>query len=84
MPCVKTIDSIRICIYSRDHNPPHFHVLIAEYEELIRIEDFENYSDPIPTKYRKKVIEWAVLNQGFLWTNWKLLNKKNESCKKNT
>jgi hypothetical protein len=84
MPCVKTIDSIRICIYSRDHNPPHFHVLIAEYEELIRIEDFENYSGSIPTKYRKKILKGAVLNQGFLWTNRKLLNKKNESCKKNT
>jgi hypothetical protein len=25
MPTVKTIDNIKIDIYSRDHPPPHFH-----------------------------------------------------------
>ena len=41
MPTVKTIDSIKIDIYSRDHPPPHFHVKFAEYEELIVIETLE-------------------------------------------
>lgn len=75
MPCIKVIDSIKIYIYSRDHNPPHFHVLIAEYEELIIIEDLSTYSGNVPSKYRKKVIDWAKENQTFLMKNWTLLNK---------
>lgn len=75
MPCIKVIDSIKIYIYSRDHNPPHFHVLIAEYEELIVIEDLSTYSGYVPSKYRKKVIEWAKEKQHFLANNWTLLNK---------
>lgn len=35
MPCLKIIDSIKIYIYVRDHNPPHFHTIVAEHEELI-------------------------------------------------
>ncbi|MEZ4829116.1 MAG: DUF4160 domain-containing protein [Bacteroidia bacterium] len=32
MPCIKTIGSIKIYMYLRDHNPPHFHVMYAESE----------------------------------------------------
>ena len=74
MPCIKTIDSIKIYIYSRDHNPPHFHVLIAEHEELIMIEDLTTYSGGVPTRYRRKVITWAEQQQEYLMNNWQLLN----------
>lgn len=62
MPCIKIIDSIKIYIYARDHNPPHFHAMYAEFEELITIRHLENYSGSIPKKQRKKVIEWAEAN----------------------
>lgn len=76
MACVKIIDSIKIFIYQRDHNPPHFHVQIAEFEELIVIETLMTYSGSIPRGYRKKVIEWAQDNQEYLIENWKLLNER--------
>ena len=37
MPCIKTIDSIKVYIYADDHNLPHIHVFYSEYEELIVI-----------------------------------------------
>ena len=74
MACIKIIDSIKIYIYTRDHNPPHFHALIAEYEELIVIETLETYSGYLPTRYRKKVIDWANENREYLKKNWELLN----------
>jgi hypothetical protein len=43
MPTIKIIDSIKIDLYSREHPPPHFHALFAEYEELIIIETLETY-----------------------------------------
>lgn len=76
MPCVKIIDLIKIYIYSRDHDPPHFHVMIAGYEELICIKDLSTYSGEIPSRYRKKVIDWAAKKREFLTNYWVLLNPK--------
>jgi len=44
MPCIKIIDSIKIYVYSNDHNPPHFYAIYAENEELIEIETLETYA----------------------------------------
>lgn len=70
MPCIHIIDSIRINIYFDDHNPPHFHAIYAEHEELIIIENLETYAGSLPKKQRKKVIQWATNHQDFLWENW--------------
>lgn len=74
MACIKIIDGIKIYIYARDHNPPHFHVCVAEYEELIIIEDLSTYAGGIPSKYRRKVIEWASDNMDYLIQEWNTLN----------
>jgi len=50
MPCIKIIDSIKIDMYSRDHSPPHFHVMYAEFEELIEIKSLETHTGSIPKK----------------------------------
>ena len=74
MPCIKRIDSIKIFIYARDHNPPHFHAIYAEYEELIVIKTLNTYSGKIPKTQRKKVIDWAADSQGFLMMKWNEFN----------
>lgn len=75
MPCIKNIDSIRIYVYARDHNPPHFHAIVAEHEELIVISDLTTYTGSIPKTNRMKVIKWATKHQDFLIIQWKKLNK---------
>lgn len=77
MPCIKIIDSIKLYIYQRDHNPPHFHAIHSEFEELIEIKTLATYSGSIPTKQRKKVIAWAEKNQAFLMNKWEELNERN-------
>ncbi len=57
MPTLKIIDGTKIDVYSREHLPPHFHALHAEYEELIEIDTLKTYSGKIPNKQRKKVIK---------------------------
>lgn len=61
-------------MYFFDHNPPHFHAVYAEYQELIVIETLETYSGSIPTKQRKKVIEWAKENKDYLNKKWEEYN----------
>lgn len=76
MPTVKTIDNIKIDIYSRDHPPPHFHAKFAEFEELIEIETLETYAGKIPKAPRKKVTDWAANNQKFLLEIFNKLNPR--------
>jgi len=76
MPTVKTIDAVKIDIYSREHLPPHFHILYAEYEELIVIETLNTYIGYVPKKQRKKVTDWALNNRKYLLEVFKQLNPK--------
>lgn len=59
MPTVKTIDSIKIDVYSREHLPPHFHCLYSEYEALIEIKTLEIYAGSMPSRQLKIVLNWA-------------------------
>jgi len=76
MPTIKLLDSIKIDVYSREHPPPHFHALYAEFEELIVIDSLETYAGKLPTIQRKKVIEWAIDKKDFLLENFKRLNPR--------
>jgi hypothetical protein len=63
MPTIKIIDSVKIDLYSREHPPPHFHAIYADFEVLITIQDFEIYAGKLPKPQLTKVIDWAKLNQ---------------------
>ncbi len=76
MPTIKNIDSIKIDIYSREHLPPHFHILFAEYEELIVIETLNTYVGYVPKTQRKKVIDWAMKNKNYLLEVFNQLNPR--------
>jgi hypothetical protein len=74
MPTIKIIDSVKVDLYSREHPPPHFHAIYAEYEALITIQDFEIYAGWIPKSKFSKVVGWAKENQEMLMENFKQLN----------
>ena len=76
MPAIKVIDSIKIDIYSREHPPPHFHAIYAEYEELVEIESLKPYVGNIPVAQRKKVIVWAKEHKSYLMQVFKQLNPR--------
>jgi len=76
MPTVKIIDSVKIDIYAREHPPPHFHVIYAEYEELIEIETMDTYAGRVPAPQRKKVVTWANDHRNHLLGIFKQLNPR--------
>lgn len=59
MPTMHVLDSIKIDVYAREHPPPHFHALFAEYEILIEIRTLDTYAGALPKKQHKAVLEWA-------------------------
>ncbi|WP_372948115.1 DUF4160 domain-containing protein [Mariniphaga sp.] len=76
MPTIKIIDTVKIDIYSREHPPPHFHAIYAEFEELIEIESLKTYVGKIPCVQRKKVTDWAKGNKEYLLEVFKQLNPR--------
>jgi len=74
MPTINIIDSIKIDVYSREHPPPHFHAIYAEYEVLITINELEIYTGLLPKSQMNKVIKWAKDNKDVLLVNFKRLN----------
>ena len=59
MPTIHTLGSIKIDVYSRDHLPPHFHVIYAEREALIIIRTLGIYAGSLPPAQLKTVLNWA-------------------------
>lgn len=76
MPTLYILQSIKIDIYSREHPPPHFHAIYAEYEALINITELTVYAGFLPKKQHKIVLEWAKeeKTKQFLLTNFYALN----------
>jgi hypothetical protein len=76
MPTIKILDSVKIDLYSREHPPPYFHAIYADYEALITIQDFCVYAGKLPKSQLNKVIDWARDNQQMLMGNFKRLNPR--------
>jgi len=70
MPCIKTIDSIKIYIHYREHNPPHFHAHYNEYVEVLEIKTLKKIVGYLPKNQRRKVLNWARSSKDFLMRKW--------------
>jgi hypothetical protein len=75
MPTIAEFDGIKICIYGEDHAPPHFHILHAGQEALVRISDLAVMRGGLPRPILRKALDWAAGNQGLLALRWLRLNE---------
>lgn len=57
-------------MYYRDHRPPHFHAIYAEYEAQIVIETLKPLAGELPARALRLVQEWAELHRAELEENW--------------
>ncbi len=62
-------------MYRRDHNPPHFHAIYAEYEAVIDIRTLDVIAGELPGKQLKKVRRWAQKVQPMLLEEFIRLQK---------
>lgn len=60
MPTIVGLGNVKIAIYARDHNPPHFHVLTADYAAIVSIDTLEITAADHMDVLRKA---WALLNE---------------------
>lgn len=76
MPTFFTFHGIKIQLFHRDHAPPHFHAISAEYELLINIQTLEIMEGTMPKKKQKQILNWAKANQSTLIEIWEALQKR--------
>ena len=76
MPTISQFFGIVIQMFWREHAPPHFHALYAEYEALIDIRTLEIIQGNLPKRALAMVLEWAVQHRTELMEDWKLCQQK--------
>ena len=69
MPQISYFLGVIIRMFYRDHNPPHFHAVYAQYEALIDIEKNELFSGYLPPRVLGIVTERTTLHQKELMDN---------------
>ena len=77
MPEISRFYGIRIFMFFREHNPPHFHAKYQGYEAIFEIKD-GTVSGKFPRRALKLVFEWLDMHKDELLDNWKCIeNRKN-------
>ena len=78
MPTISMFRGIKVCIYWRDHMPPHFHAFYGGSEILVSIEELEVLEGTMPPKQLKMLLGWAAFHQEELRENWELAREQQE------
>lgn len=81
MPTISMFYGILIQMFWRDHAPPHFHALYAEYEALIDIKTLGVITGIMPKRALALVLEWASEHREELLEDWKLCEQNQSPTK---
>ncbi|MEX6507159.1 DUF4160 domain-containing protein [Jiella sp. M17.18] len=74
MPTIVVLGSVKITIYADDHHPPHFHVLTAEGDVMVRLSTLQVMAGSIRAKDLRTAMEWATAHREVLEDEWNRLN----------
>ncbi len=75
MPEISRFLGISVCMYYRDHEPPHFHAEYGEFEITVEIEKGV-VSGRFPRRALGLILEWCLLHKVELLANWRLAARK--------
>ena len=76
MPTLQRFGLVSLRIYADDHNPPHFHLVAAEFQVLVRISDCSVITGLAPPARIAEVLAWGRQNREFLARKWAELNQR--------
>lgn len=76
MPTISTFFGIVIQMFWREHAPPHFHAIYAEFEVEIDVRTLEVIRGSLPRRALAMVLEWAALHREELMEDWVLCQAK--------
>ena len=70
MPTVAMVEGVKIQFFLREHPPPHFHAVIAEFRAQIEVASLTVINGRLPPAKLRLVIDWASQRQEALMTAW--------------
>ena len=70
MPELCRFFGIRIAMFYKDHNPPHFHAIYEGQKAIINIRTLAISRGALSPRARGLVIEWASRHQQELMNEW--------------
>lgn len=76
MPTVARIDGVKIQLFAKEHPPPHFHAVQAEYRVQIEIESLRVLNGKMPQAILSKVVSWARPRRQALRDAWDAVQAK--------
>lgn len=72
---VRLTDTVRICMYAGDHNPPHFHVLTGDGGAfMVRVDTLQILRGTASAEAFALAVGWAADNRETLAARWDDLN----------
>jgi hypothetical protein len=71
MPTIAWFYGIAIRMYVKDHPPPHFQAVYAEYEANVSIDTGDVIEGALPRAAARLVKEWTLAHQQQLRDNWR-------------
>ena len=81
MPELSRFLGIKILMYFKEHNPPHFHVEYNEHKASINVKTLGVIEGRLPAKVLGLVVEWAEDHQDELLLNWNNIQSTGEFTK---
>ena len=75
MPELSRFLGIVVCMYYREHAPPHFHAEYGEFEITVGI-DTGVVTGKFPRRALHLVLEWYAVHKAELGENWTLARSK--------
>ena len=76
MPTFHRFDGFRIDLRSRDHNPPHFHLIGPDFHALVSIRTQEVLEGTYSRKALAEASAWAAGQTDALMAEWRRLNER--------
>jgi hypothetical protein len=76
MPTVAIIDGVKIQFYPKEHPPPHFHAVFAEYRAQIDISSLSVIKGRLPRAKLRVVVSWAETRREALQQGWEAVMAK--------
>ncbi|MCJ2036408.1 DUF4160 domain-containing protein [Methylobacterium sp. J-068] len=76
MPTFQNFDSFRLEVRSRDHNPPHFHIVGPDHHALVNIQTLQVMEGTLTRKMLAEAVTWAAENTDALMNEWRRLNER--------
>ena len=70
MPKLVSLDGVDICMYFKDHAPPHVHALYGGDEVLVVIRDGSVYTGSLQANKLALVVAYVAANTEDLLARW--------------